>query len=53
MPDPRRRAWEALTRARTALRQGDRAAARTWARRAVQAAPDWDAPWTLLGLLTR
>ena len=50
---PRRRAWQALTHVRTALQRRDRAAARRWARRAVQLAPTWDVPWAILGVLTR
>ncbi len=51
-PAGRRAAWHALQQAHAALQQGDKAAARAWARRAARLAPQWDAPWVLLGLLS-
>ncbi len=51
-PAGRRAAWHALQQAHAALQRGDKAAARTWARQAARLAPQWDAPWVLLGLLS-
>ncbi len=53
MTDKLSAAKEALRRARTALRQGEKDSARRWEEKAASLAPELEAPWLLLAAVSR